>query len=58
MKSLSASIIVLAGMLCFAIGGIIQHGDTQLFVCTVGLLVAGAGLFGWFQLLNAPHRTP
>jgi hypothetical protein len=54
MKSLSASIIVLAGTLCFAIGGKIQHGDTQLFVCTVGLLIAGAGLFGWFQMLRSP----
>lgn len=58
MRSISASIIVLAGTLCFAIGALIRHGDTQLFVCTVGLIIAGAGLFGWFRLLGAPDPSP
>ena len=35
MKSLSASIIVLAGAILLTSGSHIQHGDTQLFVQVV-----------------------
>jgi hypothetical protein len=47
MKSLSASIIVLAGALTFAIGATIQHGDTQTVVCIVGIALGILGLGAW-----------
>lgn len=58
MKSLSASIVVLAGVVCFAGGAFIRHGDTQLFVCGVGLVVIVAGLAGWFVSLRATDQQP
>jgi hypothetical protein len=47
MKSISASIIVLAGALTFAIGGTIQHSDTQSVVCIVGIALGILGLGAW-----------
>jgi hypothetical protein len=52
-KSLSASIVALAGILCFALGAHIPHDDTQLFVCGVGLVVAAFGLFVWFSIVRS-----
>ena len=52
MKSISASIVVLSGMLCLALGAMIPHNDTQRFICGVGLIVAGFGLVVWFKLLT------
>ncbi len=52
MKSISASIIVLAAAILIVGGSYIQHSDTKLFVqiegCGVGLL----GLFGWWTTLK------
>lgn len=46
MKTISASIIVLAGAIIFATGATIQHNDTKMFVCFVG---GGLGIVGlWF----------
>ena len=51
MKAISASIIVLAGSLTFAIGGTIQHSDTQTFVCLVGIVLGIAGLISWILVM-------
>jgi hypothetical protein len=50
-KSISASIIVLAGLMCFGLGVFVNHDDTQVFVCGVGLFVASIGLLGWIATL-------
>jgi hypothetical protein len=47
MKAISASIIVLAGAIIFATGAIVQHDDTQLFVCFVGAGLGMIGLLFW-----------
>jgi hypothetical protein len=51
MKAISASIVVLAGSLTFAIGGTIQHSDTQLVVCIVGIALGIFGLATWLTYL-------
>lgn len=48
MKSISASIIVLAAAILLAGGSHIQHSDTKLFVQVVGCGVGLIGLWGWF----------
>lgn len=58
MKVISASIIVLAGLMCFGFGITVDHDDTQIFVCAVGLLVAVVGLVGWFlTMMRAEPRN-
>jgi hypothetical protein len=47
MKSISASIIVLAAAILIVGGSHIQHDGTQLFVCIVGCGVGLIGLGGW-----------
>ena len=52
MKSISASIIVLAGAAVILGSAQIQHGDTRTFVQSVGCVVAAVGLWGWFKTLK------
>ncbi|MEY2408127.1 MAG: hypothetical protein QOF48_797 [Verrucomicrobiota bacterium] len=52
MKSISASIIVLAGAILIVGGSHIQHDGTQLFVDTVGCGVGLVGLAGWFVCIR------
>jgi len=52
MKSISASIIVLAGAVLILGGSHIQHGDTQTFVMAAGCVVGALALWGWFQCLK------
>jgi hypothetical protein len=52
MKSISASIIVLAGAAVILGSAHIQHGDTRTFVQSVGCVVAAVGLWGWFKTLK------
>jgi len=52
MKSISASIIVLAGVALVLGGAQIQHGDTMTFVQAVGCVVGAVGLWGWFLTLK------
>jgi hypothetical protein len=52
MKSISASIIVLAGAILIVGGSYIQHGDTKGFVQIVGCAVGAIGLWGWFTSLK------
>jgi hypothetical protein len=51
MKSISAAIIVLAGVAAVTAGSLLSHDQTRLFVQFVGCLVTGIGLFGWGLLL-------
>ena len=51
-KSLSASIIVLAGAILLLGGSFIQHSDTKLFVQFVGCLIGAIELVGWFLSLS------
>ena len=48
MKSISASIIVLAAAGLILGGSQIQHSDTKLFVQLVGCALGAVGLWGWF----------
>jgi hypothetical protein len=52
MKAISASIIVLAGALTFAIGATIMHSDTQLAVCIVGAVLGIGGIYAWIPFLG------
>jgi len=52
MKAISASIIVLAGALTFAIGATIMHSDTQLAVCIVGAVLGIGGVYAWILFLG------
>jgi hypothetical protein len=47
MKAISASIVILAGSLTFAVGATIQHSDTRMGVCAVGFLIGVAGIAVW-----------
>ena len=48
MKSISASIVVLAAAILITGGSHIQHADTKLFVQIVGCVIGLVGLGGWF----------
>jgi len=52
MKSISASIIVLAAAILLVGGSHIQHNDTKLFVQVVGCVAGLIGLGGWFVSLK------
>jgi hypothetical protein len=52
MKSISSSIIVLAGVILIVGGSYIPHSDTQLFAQIAGCGVALIGLWGWFASLK------
>jgi len=52
MKSISASIIVIAGSALILGGSYIPHSDTKLFVQIVGCGVSVVGLWGWFTSLK------
>jgi len=52
MKSISASIIVVAGTVLILGGSYIPHSDTKLFVQIVGCVVGAVGLWGWFQTIK------
>jgi hypothetical protein len=55
MKAVSSSIIVLAGALLLAAGAMINHADTQFFVCSVGTLLGLVGLVAWLTNLRGEH---
>ena len=52
MKAISASIVILAGALTFAIGAGIPHGDTQLAVCIPGAVLGIGGVYAWIKFLG------
>ena len=52
MKSVSASIIVLAGAVLLTGGSHIPHSDTKLFVQIVGSVVGLMGLGGWLRTFH------
>ena len=52
MKSISASIIALAGAVIFSAGSLKEHADTEIAVCIVGALVAVEGLRAWFRAVS------
>ncbi len=52
MKSISASIVVLAAALLLLGGSYIPHSDTELFVQGVGCVVGLLGMGGWLFTLQ------
>jgi hypothetical protein len=54
MKSISASIIVLAAAMLILGGAHVQHNDTGLVVQIAGYVVGVIGLGGWFVSLREP----
>jgi len=52
MKSVSASIVIFAGVAAMTACGFISHGDTQAFVGIMGGGVALVGFNVWFKMLN------
>ena len=58
MKSISASIIVLAASGLILGGSFIPHSDTRLFVQAVGCITGVIGLWGWFVSIKETPKTP
>ncbi len=56
MKAISSAIIALAGAIVFSAGALVNHGDTQLFVCAVGILIGLIGMIGWVIYLASEGR--
>jgi hypothetical protein len=54
MKAISASVVVLAGMILLLGGAFVAHSDSRLFVQSVGCLVGIIGLAGWFSSIRKP----
>lgn len=52
MKSISASIVILAGVSAVTACGFIRHEGTQLFIGLVGGSVTFVGFSAWFRLLR------
>lgn len=52
MKSVSAAIVIFAGVSAVTACGFISHGDTQMFVGFIGSGVALVGFVVWFRLLR------
>lgn len=52
MKSISASIVIFAGVSAMTACGFINHGDTQAFVGVMGGCVALVGFAVWFRTLR------
>ena len=54
-KSLSASIIVIAGVACFYIASAFHPGgDTGTFIMAVGTILAAVGLVVWTRTPESP----
>jgi len=53
MKSISASIVVLAGAVLIAVGAIVRHSDTSMVVSGIGCLIGLMGLLVWAACLRA-----
>lgn len=54
MTSISCSIIVLSGAIVLAVGSLVPHNDTQLFLQLAGGGVAIIGLWAWFNSIRKP----
>ncbi len=52
MKSISASIVILAAAVLISVGSHVPHHDTKLFVQVVGCGLGLAGLFVWYISLK------
>lgn len=52
MKSISASIVIFAGVTAMTACSFISHGDTQAFVGLMGGGVALVGFSVWFRTLR------
>ncbi|MFT5325082.1 MAG: hypothetical protein ACI8P0_002948 [Planctomycetaceae bacterium] len=56
MKSISASIVIFAGVSAMTACGFIGHGDTQVFVGMIGGGVTLVGFAVWFRTLRLSDR--
>ena len=56
MKTISASIIVLAAAVLITGGSFVPHDDTRLFVQAIGCLVGVIGLGGWFLAFRDDNK--
>jgi hypothetical protein len=59
MRQISAVLVMTSGLATLLASSVwIRHGDTQLFVSFVGLVVAAVGLGVWMMLVrNNFHET-
>jgi hypothetical protein len=54
-KSVSAAIILIAGIACYYISTLFARGDsTATFVVIAGTVICGIALIGWFRTLGNP----
>lgn len=56
MKTLSASIVVVAGSAIFIRASFISHDGTNLFVSAVGCTVLGIGMYAWIHEMKNPQN--
>ena len=54
MKSLSASIVIAAGLATLVVGVSNRHSDSGMFVTAVGGLAALLGFGYWIRSMNEP----
>ncbi len=52
MKSISASIVVLAGAIVLVFGSHVEHDDTQLFLQSAGIALGLIGLVAWLKTIK------
>lgn len=57
MKSISAAIITIGGLLSLVVSGFIDHADTQLFVGFVSFFVMAVGIITWLWILRGDCRS-
>jgi hypothetical protein len=57
MKSISASIVIVAGLATLVASTLIGHSDTEVFVGAVALVTIIGGGIGWVRTLTEPDRS-
>jgi hypothetical protein len=51
MKSLSASIVIVAGVATVVVSGFLRHSDTQGLTAFFGVVVTVCGFVGWARTI-------
>ena len=55
-KLISSATIVIAAAILIAVGALVRHADTQLFVMVLGCAVGAIGMGGWVSAYLATSK--
>ena len=55
-KLISSAMIVIAAAILIAVGALVRHSDTRLFVMFLGCAVGAAGMYGWISAFFATSK--